>query len=268
MSFRDTYRAPKGKVNLSDISPVPLKGICSREEAEALLAKNTQRIKELQYNLYAEGKHSILVVLQGMDTSGKDGTIRNVLGPINPQGCEITSFKKPSDEEMAHDYLWRIHKAVPARGMIGVFNRSHYEDVLIVRVRNLVPKSVWSKRYDHINQFERTLTDEGTVLVKCFLHIDKDEQKERLESRLEDPTKHWKFNVGDLDERKLWKDYVNAYEVALEKCDTQVAPWYVIPANKKWFRNLVVSSLILETLEELNPKTPAPEDDLSRVVVK
>jgi PPK2 family polyphosphate:nucleotide phosphotransferase len=194
-----------------------------------------------------------------MDGSGKDGTIRNVMGAFNPQGCSVSSFKVPTPIELAHDYLWRVHQRVPGRGEIGVFNRSHYEDVLVVRVENLVPKAVWSRRYDQINAFEATLAASGTTIVKFFLHIDREEQRERFEARLADPAKSWKFRLGDLEVRKRWDDYMAAYEAALSRCSTEAAPWYVIPADKKWFRNLAVAEILADTMEALDPRYPEPE---------
>jgi len=199
-----------------------------------------------------------LLILQGMETSGKDGTISHVMSRVNPQGCRVTSFKQPTPIELSHDFLWRVHQAVPARGEIGIFNRSHYEEVLVVRVHGLVPKEVWSRRYDQINDFERILVDSGVTVLKFFLHISKKEQLERLQARLDDPTKLWKFNPGDLQERKLWKDYMAAYEDALSRCSTKDSPWFIIPANKKWVRNLAVSQILLETFERLNPQFPRP----------
>ncbi len=239
-----------------------------KEKAVEILEKNRKRLGELQYTLYAENKHSLLIILQGMDASGKDGTIRHVMYGVNPQVCSVTSFKAPTSEELDHDFLWRIHNAVPPRGEIGIFNRSHYEDVLIVRVHDLVPKTVWSTRYEQINDFEKMLSKNNVTILKFFLHISKDEQKERLQERLNDPTKNWKMNPEDLKERELWDDYQKAYEVAIEKCSTKYAPWYIIPANKKWFRNIAVSEIIIETLENLKMKFPKPDFDPSTVVVE
>ncbi|MGB3059936.1 MAG: polyphosphate kinase 2 family protein, partial [Anaerolineae bacterium] len=222
----------------------------------------------LQEALYAEHKQSLLIVLQAMDTGGKDGTIEHVCGAVNPQGVVVTPFKVPSAEELAHDFLWRVHKVTPARGMIAVFNRSHYEDVLVVRVHDLAPKEVWSQRYELINQFEKHLTANGVVILKFFLHISKAEQKERLLDRLNTPDKQWKFAVGDLKERGLWDQYQEAYEDALNKCTTAAAPWYVIPANRKWYRNYVVARIIRQTLEAMNPQFPQPAEDLSQVVIE
>jgi PPK2 family polyphosphate:nucleotide phosphotransferase len=240
----------------------------SKARAEAELADDVARIAKLQEVLYAENKTSVLVVLQGMDTSGKDGVLRHVFSGINPQGCCVTSFKKPSEAEADRDFLWRIHNAVPARGEIGVFNRSHYEDVLIVRVHNYVPEKVWRKRYDMINDCERYLSENHIVMLKFFLHIDKDEQKERLQARLDDPEKRWKFNPADLTERAFWDDYQRAYEDVLMKCSTDVAPWFVIPANKKWYRNWAVARILRETLEALDPKAPKVEFDPKKIVIQ
>jgi PPK2 family polyphosphate:nucleotide phosphotransferase len=239
-----------------------------KDEAEALLEKNVRRLAEREYRLYAEGKRALLIVLQGMDASGKDGTVRHVMSGLNPQSCRVTSFKVPTAEERAHDFLWRVHKAVPAHGEIGIFNRSHYEDVLIVRVHKLVPEKVWSKRYRQINDFEAMLVESGVHILKFFLHISQDEQRDRLQARLADRTKNWKFNPGDLNERKLWKVYQRAYEEALSRCSTRHAPWFVVPANKKWFRNLAVSQIIVEALEKLDMKFPKPAFDPSKIVVK
>lgn len=239
-----------------------------KEDGLKEIAKLNEKLQELQELLYAEGKHKVLVVLQAMDTGGKDGAIRRVFDGVNPQGVKVASFKVPTPEEMAHDYLWRVHKVVPANGELVIFNRSHYEDVLVVRVHNYVPKEVWSKRYDQINAFEKLLAENGTTILKFFLHISKDEQKERLQARLDDPTKHWKFSVGDLGERKLWDDYQSAYEDALNKTSTEHAPWYVVPANRKWYRDLVISKVLVETLEGLKMKYPEPKDDLSGVVIE
>ena len=207
-------------------------------------------------------------MLQAIDAGGKDGTIRRVFGGVNPQGCEVTSFKAPSEEELAHDFLWRVHKATPRRGKIGIFNRSHYEDVLIVRVHDLVPKAVWSKRYAIINSFEENLVASGTTVVKFFLHISKEEQAERFRKRLEDPEKHWKFRKADLDEREHWDDYQEAFEDALTKTSTKHAPWYVIPSDRKWYRDWVVLSILVETLRDMDPQFPPPEEDLAGIVVE
>ncbi|MBN2501000.1 MAG: polyphosphate kinase 2 family protein [Anaerolineales bacterium] len=225
-------------------------------------------IESLQELLYAEDKHKVLVVLQGMDTSGKDGTIRHAFEGVNPNGVHVANFKKPTDEELAHDYLWRVHKQVPAKGKLTIFNRSHYEDVLVVRVHNLVPPEVWGKRYDQINEFERMLAETGTTILKFYLHINKDEQKERLEARLDDPEKVWKFNPGDLKERALWDEYTQAYEAVLNQTSTAWAPWYIVPSNRKWYRNMVVATVVKNTLQSLNMQHPKNGADLSEIVIE
>lgn len=259
---------PLSKVKLADFDPDNVNGDWTKETAEQRLQENSVALADLAYRLYAEHRRSVLLVLQGMDTSGKDGTIRKVTAGMNPASFQITSFKQPSAEELDHDFLWRIHCAEPNYGEIGIFNRSHYEDVLVVRVHNLVPKDVWKRRYDQINHFEQILIENGVVLIKCFLHISKDEQKRRLEARLDDPTKRWKFSRGDLAERKYWEDYQKAYEDALTRCNTEHAPWHIIPANRKWYRNLVVSNLLRETLETMNPQYPPEEPGLDEIVVE
>jgi PPK2 family polyphosphate:nucleotide phosphotransferase len=227
-----------------------------KDEGEKALEKMTGRLEELQELLYAEHKHSMLVVLQGMDSAGKDGTIRRVFKGVNPQGVRVASFKIPSVQELDHDFLWRVHEQAPARGEIVLFNRSHYEDVLITRVHGLIPKAVWERRYSEINEFERTLTEEGTTVLKFFLHISRSEQKRRLKERLDDPTKHWKFREGDLQERRRWSAYMHAYEEALAKTSTPWAPWYVVPSNRKWFRDLYVSERIVSALAKLRMRYP------------
>jgi PPK2 family polyphosphate:nucleotide phosphotransferase len=207
----------------------------------------------------------VLVVLQGMDTSGKDGTIRHVMTGASPQSCKVTSFKQPTSHELAHDFLWRVHQAVPEKGNIGIFNRSHYEDVLVVRVHKLVPKKIWAARYDEINRFEKYLAENGTTILKFFLHISKDEQKRRIEERIANPTKHWKLSPADIEERQYWDDYTEAYEDAISRCSTKYAPWFIIPANHKWFRNLAVSKILVEALEKMNPKYPTLELDIARM---
>ena len=231
-------------------------------ELERETQKYSERISDLQRVLYADARHALLIVLQGRDASGKDGTIRKVFSVVNPQGCSVSRFAAPSDFEQQHDYLWRVHQQVPARGMIGIFNRSHYEDVLVVRVHGIVPKAVWSKRYDQINAFERHLADNGTTIVKFFLSIDRDEQRQRFQDRYDDPTKRWKFAMGDLKERALWDDYQAAFEEALTKTSTDHAPWYVIPANRNWFRNLAVSTILADTIAGLKPAYPPVADDV------
>ena len=230
--------------------------------AEPALERQLERLADLQDRFWAEAKRSVLVVLQGIDAAGKDGTINKVLEAFNPQGCAVTSFKVPSTEELAHDYLWRIHEKVPRKGEIAIFNRSHYEDVLVVRVHDLVPRKAWSARFDQINDFERMLADNGTTIVKFFLAIDQDEQRERFQARFDDPTKRWKFSMGDLEERKRWDDYQAAFNDALSKCSTDVAPWYVVPANRKWFRNLAVATILADTMAALRPAYPPVADDV------
>jgi PPK2 family polyphosphate:nucleotide phosphotransferase len=258
---------PGRRVDLSTIDPGATHGRV-REDAAGELEAGLARLTDLQDRLWAEGKRRVLVVLQGIDAAGKDGTLRHVMGAFNPQGCPVTAFKVPSAEELAHDYLWRVHRRVPGNGEIGVFNRSHYEDVLVVRVHDIVPKSVWSRRYDQINEFERLLAEEGTTILKFFLYIDRDEQRERFQARLDDPDKRWKFRLDDLEERKHWDDYIAAFEDALTRCSTADAPWYIIPANRKWFRNLAVTNILAETLEQLDPRYPPPPEDLTGVVVE
>ncbi|TWT33660.1 Polyphosphate kinase 2 (PPK2) [Posidoniimonas corsicana] len=259
---------PGDKINLKDVAARPDVGHWDKESAAERMAENTAKSRDLAYRLYAENKQTLLLVLQGMDTAGKDGTIRHVTTGINPQSFQIAPFKQPSSEELDHDFLWRVHKAVPRRGNVGIFNRSQYEDVLIVRVHNLVPKSVWSTRYDRINDFEKLLTEGGVRIVKCFLHISKEEQRERLQARLDNPDKRWKFSKGDLAERKLWDDYQEAYEDALNKCNTKHAPWHIIPSDRKWYRNLIVSELLKDTLEDLDPQFPPSEEGLDGIVVE
>lgn len=269
MNFAKHLRVEPGtKVRLKDIDPGDTLGVKDKDEADQERAANIEKLAKFSELLWADNRFAILAVLQGMDTSGKDGTIRRVMSGINPRDCRVVSFKKPTDEELDHEFLWRIHKACPAHGEIGVFNRSHYEDVIIVRVHNLVPEKVWSKRYDQINAFEEILTDNGTRIIKFFLHISKDEQKRRLEARIQDPVKNWKMEPADLTERKCWDDYQGAYEAAISKCNSEDAPWYIIPADKKWFRNLAVSSILVETLDSLDLKPPKPKYDLSKLKVE
>lgn len=237
----------------------------NREAAEREFEQLREELIELQYSLYADGRRKLLVIFQAMDAGGKDGAIRHVFKGVNPQGVEVTSFKSPSSDDLAHDFLWRIHNAVPRTGMLGVFNRSHYEDVLIVRVEQLVPESIWRKRYDQINQFEQLLTETGTTIVKFFLHISPDEQKRRFEERLADPRKRWKFSVEDLAKRTKWKDYMEAYDDLLERCTTDWAPWYVIPSDQKWYRNLAVVRTLVETLGAMKLEMPKPPTILDQL---
>ena len=255
---------PGSKAKLDAIDPGDTHGL-AKQSCTDQLAKNLERLAVLQYLLYAEAKRSLLVVLQGIDAGGKDGTISHVMTGLNPQGVAVTSFKVPEGEEKRHDYLWRVHKAVPSYGQIGIFNRSHYEEVLVVRVHNLQPKSEWSKHYDQINDFERMLTENGVRILKFLLYIGKEEQAERFRERLDDKTKNWKFSVSDVKERGYWEDYIKAYDDMLTKCSTKEAPWYVIPANHKWFRNLAVSQIMVEALEGMDLKYPKPAADLSKI---
>ncbi|MCC7352287.1 MAG: polyphosphate kinase 2 family protein [Anaerolineae bacterium] len=238
-----------------------------KAEARERLSQLNKELERLQELLYAEHKHKILVVLQAMDTGGKDSTIRHVFEGVNPQGVRVANFKVPTPKELDHDYLWRVHKEVPGKGEIVIFNRSHYEDVLVVRVRNLVPPKVWGKRYDHINEFEKMLAEEGATILKFFLYISLDEQKKRLQKRLDDPCKRWKFNAADLKERALWPEYMRAYEDALSKTSTEWAPWYIVPANHKWYRNLVVANIIVETLQRLDMRYPEEAENLDNIVI-
>jgi len=269
MDFRDYRVEPATQVDLSTVDPratAAFRG--GKREARKELVRLTARLEALQELLWADRRHRLLVVLQGMDTSGKDGTIRHVFDGVNPQGVRVKGFGVPTPEELAHDYLWRVHPHAPARGEIVIFNRSHYEDVLVVRVKELVPEAVWSRRYEQINAFEKLLAEEGTTILKFFLHISRDEQKRRLESRLNEPQKRWKFRRGDLDDRRLWPQYREAYQAALSRTSTSWAPWYVVPADRKWYRNLVVSRVLVDCLERLDLRYPEPEEDLDGVVVE
>jgi PPK2 family polyphosphate:nucleotide phosphotransferase len=266
MNFSKEMRVKPGKkVKLAKYDPDETFGWEKGNKASASTDKECERLDSLQYLLYAEHKRALLLVFQGLDAAGKDGTIRHVMSGVNPQGCEVTSFKVPSVEEAAHDFLWRIHQAVPGHGYIGIFNRSHYEDVLVVRVHNLVPKEVWRERYKQINEFEEMLDRNNVKILKFFLHISKDEQKKRFMERIDDPDKRWKISNADFQERKFWDDYTTAYEEALERCSTDAAPWFVIPANKKWFRNLAVSHIVGETLDDLKMKFPPPTVDVKNL---
>jgi len=265
----DPYRVhPGATVDLTDIDPRDTGDFTDGKKAgKRLLREMTDQLADLQRRFYANGRHRLLIVLQATDTGGKDGAIRHVFGGVNPAGVTVAPFKKPTTSELAHDYLWRVHQRVPGDGQITVFNRSHYEDVLIVRVHDLVERERWERRYAHINDFERMLADEGTTIRKIFLHISKDEQRERLQARLDNPRKHWKFNKDDLAERRLWDDYQQAYTDMLERTSTDAAPWFVVPADRKWYRNLVVSSIVIETLENLHLPYPGAEEDLDEVVI-
>jgi PPK2 family polyphosphate:nucleotide phosphotransferase len=250
--------SPGTKIKLKDYDPNYTGEYQQRKDAEKILVGIKSQMIELQELLYAENKRALLIILQAMDTAGKD----------DPQGCDVESFKVPTPEELSHDFLWRAHKVVPGKGKIVIFNRSYYEDVLVVRVHNLVPKEVWTKRYEHINGFEKCLIENNTMILKFFLHISKDEQKKRIEQRLEDPAKKWKFSEADLKEREYWDDYMDAYENVLTKCSTEYAPWHIIPANKKWYRNLVIGEIIVNALKEQNMKFPEPKIDLSKIKIE
>lgn len=260
----EKYRVPTdGPFSLSALASDDTQGF---DEGDKDWAKDQVdayqgQLTDWQERLFAEREQSLLLVLQAMDTAGKDSTIRKVMGCLNPQGCRVTGFKAPSSEERAHDFLWRIHDHAPPKGYIGIFNRSHYEDVLIVRVHQWAPKDLIEKRYDHINAFEKLLADHGTRIVKVMLNISKAYQRKRLQRRLERPDKHWKFNPGDLKERERWDDYMKAYETALRRCSTPYAPWYVIPAEHRWFRDLIISKLLVDTLTDMNPRYPEPDFD-------
>ncbi|HUF38741.1 MAG TPA: polyphosphate kinase 2 family protein [Anaerolineales bacterium] len=264
------YRVSSGEqVDLRAHDPRdPSEFAAGKVAGKARLKELNTELEALQELLYAEGKHKIIVVLQGMDTSGKDGAIRHVFDGVNPQGVKVASFGVPTREELDHDYLWRIHKRTPGRGQITIFNRSHYEDVLVVKVRGLAPPERIEKRYAQIAEFERMLVEEGTTIRKFFLHISKDEQKQRLQDRLDQPEKNWKFNPGDLVERGFWDDYIAAYETALARTSTEGAPWYVVPSDRKWYRNLVIASVLSETLKGLDMQFPPPAEALDSVVIE
>jgi PPK2 family polyphosphate:nucleotide phosphotransferase len=263
------YIVPRGKkVHLPDWPTDDTGKFSDKQEAAEKIEKNLKKLAELQYLLYAEAKHALLIVFQAMDAGGKDGAISHVFSGVNPQGCDVTSFKVPSALEQAHDYLWRIHNAVPRRGMIGIFNRSHYESVLVERVKELVPEKVWSKRYESINNFERMLADEGTVILKFFLHISRQEQKRRLEERLADPNRNWKFSPNDVKARADWKQYQSAFEDLLSRCSTKYAPWVIVPSDRKWFRHWVVSDLIVRRLERLDMKLPKAAPGIEKMKIE
>lgn len=256
---------PGSKVTLKKIDSSFEGGHESHKAAEEEIAHYQQKLRELQDLLYSERKHSLLICLQALDTGGKDGVINHVLGAMNPQGCRVAEFKAPSAEELAHDFLWRAHKAAPAQGEVVIFNRSHYEDVLVVRVHNLVPKKIWSRRYAQINQFEKELAAHDTQILKFYLHISNEEQLKRFKQRLDDPAKQWKISEADYKERSYWDDYMTAYEGALSRCSTEYAPWFIIPANHKWFRNLAVARIVVEHLESLKMGYPKPTVDVEHI---
>ncbi len=264
-----THRLTPGQsIRLAEIDPNGSRLCPQRKAAEKETKQLRRELIEWQRKLYSAGNQKLLIVLQAMDAGGKDGTIRKIFQGVNPQGVRVASFKAPSHRERAHDFLWRVHRDVPADGMIGVFNRSHYEDVLIVRVESLVPEEIWQARYEQINQFEKLLSETGTRILKFYLHISKDEQKKRFLQRLEDPRKHWKFSLHDIEKRKQWDDYMSAYEDALTRCTTSWAPWHVIPANQKWYRNLAILRVIVQTLRDMNPRYPPGETGLLDVTIE
>ncbi len=256
---------PGNKVNLSEIHAGFSDGLENSDPVKEKVTKYTERLRELQYLLFAEGKHSLLICLQGLDAAGKDGTITHVLGAMNPQGTRVHAFKVPSEEESSHDFLWRVEKQVPGKGEVVIFNRSHYEDVLVVRVHKTVPEKIWSNRYELINCFEQGLVANSTYILKFYLHISPEEQLKRFEQRLDDPTRHWKISESDYDERKYWQEYLQAYEDAIHKTSTEYAPWYIIPSNHKWFRNLAISQIVVEKLESLDMRFPEPQVDIAEI---
>lgn len=269
MNFSKKFRVkPNSTINLAKIDANEKDKYQSADEARQDTEDYVQKLRKLQYLLYAEGKRSLLICLQGRDAAGKDGTINHVFWAMNPQGCSVTGFKVPSPEEAAHDFLWRYHQAIPAKGHVAIFNRSHYEDVLVVRVHNLVPESVWSRRYEQINAFEKYLSANGTHILKFYLHIDAEEQLKRFKTRIDDPDRHWKISEGDYAERPFWDDYTRAFEAALGRCSTKQAPWFVIPANHKWFRNLAISRILCEYLESLQMTFPEPAVDIKQIKLK
>lgn len=256
------------QLRLSDADAVARGLDLSDDEIKARTAKEVDRISNLQRVLYADGRYALLIVLQGRDASGKDGTIRKVFTAVNPQGCSVASFKAPSEEERAHDYLWRVHMRIPARGMIGIFNRSHYEDIIVPRVNKLLPKKVWSARYDEINDFESMLVDNGVVILKFMLHISHEEQRKRLQERIDDTAKNWKFRVGDLDDRKRWHAFTKAYRGIFENTSTEHAPWFVVPADDKGVRNWLIARKIADTLDDLNLRYPPPDKAIAGIEVQ
>jgi PPK2 family polyphosphate:nucleotide phosphotransferase len=266
MAEHSTIPPPGSRVHLRDYDPGYHEDF-DKNSATRETDRLQARMQNLQEMLYAQGTQALLIILQAMDAGGKDGTIKKVFEGINPQGVRVTSFKAPTPEELAHDFLWRVHQHTPPKGFIGIFNRSHYEDVLVVRVNNLVPRDVWQPRYQHINHFERLLSDSGTRILKFYLHISKEEQKERLQARLDTPDKRWKFSLGDLPVRERWDDYMEAYEAVLTRCNTDYAPWRIVPANYKWYRDLVVTRAIVETMEAMNLAYPPAEAGLDKAVI-
>lgn len=256
------------QIHLGDGDAARPEGLPEGDELRKATKRERKRLRKLQNVLYADGRYALLIVLQGRDASGKDGTVRKVFRSVNPMGCEVTSFKKPTETELAHDFLWRIHERVPARRMIGIFNRSHYEDVLVTRVHKLIPRETWEARYDQINEFERVLADNSVVILKFCLHVSRKEQKKRLEERLEDPEKNWKFRAGDLDDRKLWDEYTAAYHDAIAKCSTKWAPWYIVPADDEDARDYLIANRIADTLDDLDLEYPPLEKGLEKLEIE
>ncbi len=259
---------PGKKFRMKDVDPDDTGQFKDKHDARPATEKNLKDLWKMQEVFYADARHAMLVVFQAMDTGGKDGAIEHIFSGVNPQGCSVHSFKAPSHEELTHDYLWRTHDHCPGRGMIGIFNRSHYESVLVERVKELVPEDVWKRRYEHINHFEKMLADEGTIILKFYLHISKEEQKNRLQARLDDPAKNWKFNPSDLTERKRWDEYMDAFEDALGKCSNHHAPWYCVPSNRKWYRNWVISDTIVRAMKLVKPRYPTVVFDPKKIVVE
>jgi PPK2 family polyphosphate:nucleotide phosphotransferase len=268
MNFTEAFKTgPDHRIDLSAFDPGQTAGFAKNKKYKKLLQAHRATLTGLQYTLAAEHKQSLLIVLQGIDAAGKDGTIRKVFSAFSPQGCRVTPFKVPSKKELDHDYLWRVHQAAPGKGSIGIFNRSHYEDVLVVRVHGYVPESTWSTRYDQINQFEKHLSENGTRIIKFFLFIDSDEQRKRFEARRQDPLKQWKFSKDDVEKRTYWNDYVGAFQDMIDRCSTADAPWYVVPANNKWFRNLLVAQVTRDVLEEMDPQWPPAEAGINEIEI-
>jgi PPK2 family polyphosphate:nucleotide phosphotransferase len=266
MKYLKRFRvAPGSKVKLKDINPGYKDHHGNHKEAAGEMEQYQAKLRALQQLFYADGRRSLLICLQGMDAAGKDGTINHILGAMNPQGCQVVGFREPSTEELAHDFLWRIHKAAPSKGQVTIFNRSHYEDVLIVRVHNLVPKAVWSRRFELINAFEKQLVEGNTHILKFYLHISKEEQLKRFKKRLDDPAKQWKISEADYKERQFWDDYTVAYEDVLSRCSTKQAPWFVIPSDHKWFRNQAIARIFVEYLEGMRLKFPRPAVDIETI---
>jgi PPK2 family polyphosphate:nucleotide phosphotransferase len=266
VNYSQRFRVrPGARIKLKEFDPEFKDPKLTHQDAAQLLEKYRQKLRKLQEMLFVERKRSLLICLQAMDTGGKDGAINHVLGSMNPQGCRVTAFREPSREEASHHFLWRIHRAVPARGEVVIFNRSHYEDVLVVRVHNLVPKEAWSQRYDRINAFEKDLAEHDIHILKFYLHISSEEQLSRFRERIDDPTKRWKISEADYKERGFWHDYMTAYEDVLSRCSSDAAPWFVIPANHKWFRNLAIAQIVVDHLEGLGLRYPKPAVDIERI---